>query len=121
MIAAMAAMILCIIGFVIIIVGGCIKIFDCVRDGWNLTPFIFLSMIFTCLPALICGAVIVGKINSYNFDLSPLAEPGCTDSITQGAISGFTSKISSAKSMAAAYLSFSIFGILAGVSALLFE
>ena len=40
------------------------------------------SEVDTLLSALIIGSIIVGKANSNKFDYSPLAQPGCTDPIT---------------------------------------
>lgn len=80
---------------------------------------IILNIILLCIPALVCGSIIVGKINANNFDLTPLAQPGCTDQITQSALHGFTSKISSAKTMAASYLSLSLIGAFVGIFSLI--
>ena len=118
-IAALVGMILAIVGITltigILIMGIC-----CSCDSWS-GFLIFFSIIIICLPALICGSIIVGKINSQNTDLSEIAQPGCTDNITSLALNNFTSKIYSAKSMAAAYLSFGIIGIISGIMLAIFS
>merc|ERR1712160_138468 len=113
---AVVGMIFCIIGFLVIIFAFVAKL-CCSMDDMT-CPFI-VTIIICFIPALVCSAIIVGKINANNFDLTPLAQPGCTTSITQGALNGFSSGISSAKNMAAAYLSFSLIGIFAAVAVLL--
>merc|ERR1712151_1201341 len=92
-------------------------IFMCCTESKEGLLFCFhiVELLVMCLPALIVGSIIVSIINGHNFDLTPLAQPGCTDPITTGALSGFTTKISSAKSMAASYLAFGIIGIVTGL------
>merc|ERR1711957_125002 len=116
---ALIGMIICIIGFLVSIIGVISAKCCCDVESMYITCFFISSIIFFFIPALVCSAIIVGKINANNFDLTPLAQPGCTTPITQGALNGFSSGISSAKNMAAAYLSFSLIGIFAAVAVLL--
>ena len=115
--AALIGMIFSIIGFIIAFGFGIAKI--CCDNDISIALYI-CGFIFVFLPALIVGSIIVAKINSRNFDLTQLAQPGCTDNITASALKGFTSKVSSAKSMAASYLSFGIIGICTFVLLLIF-
>lgn len=116
-VAAIVGIVFSSIGMFIMI--GFIIAACCVGDkDVYMAPMIIILLIVTALPALIIGSIIVSMMNSHNFDLSPLAKPGCTDSITSRALNSFTTKISSAKSMAASYLSFGIIGIFAGIAGL---
>jgi hypothetical protein len=118
--AAVIGMILAIIGFVVAIImifGKCC----CCSESDITTILVFSNILLIFLPALICGSIVVGKINSKNLDLTELAQPGCTDNITSLALNHFTTTIHSAKSTAAAYLSFGIIGIISGIATFCFS
>lgn len=116
-IAAIVGIVFSCIGVFAIIVFGCIKL--CQSEFAAGFANAAAGMVCVCLPALIIGSIIVGNINANNFDMTPLSEPGCTDSITTGALKGFSSNVSGAKSMAASYLSFGLIGLFAGVAVFL--
>lgn len=110
--AAMFGMVLNIIGLVILIVMVLVFIFSKV-DSDNMF-WMIPCMLLNSLVSLIVGSIIVGIINAHNFDLTPLAQPGCTDPITESALLGFTSTISSGKGTSAAMLSFGLISLIVG-------
>jgi len=114
---ALIGMLFCIMGFPILIT----MVFMRLCLDMKSTMWVIMEIIITFIPCMVVGAIIVGKINGGNFDFTELAQPGCTDALTQGVLSGFSEKVRSAKNMAAAYLSFGIIGILAGIAVMLAE
>lgn len=119
--SAIVGMIFGIIGFSIFVIFGCITLCCGVEMKDVMSVVMIVLMIIQFLPVLICGSIIVAKANSNNFDLTPLAQPGCTDQITTTILAHFSAQVSSAKSLAAAYLSFGVIGIACGILSILFD
>jgi len=107
---ALVGMIFMIIGIVIISIFG--TIFLCSSRESSGPIFLhIISCVFISLPAFVISAILVSKSNAISFDLSIIADPFCSDSITSNAVGSFSSKVNSGKTMSVAYLVFAIIGL----------